>query len=245
MSVRILVADDHGVVRRGLRALLESRRGWKVCAEAANGREAVERAKRLKPDVAILDIGMPGLNGVEATRQIRKVSPSTEILILSAHGSEKLALEVLEAGARGYVVKEEADESLMVAVDALLRHVPYLTPRIAKLMAREKRGGTQQGAEGSPNGSRAGNSAASGRGKNQQGSCGRAGDQRENRRNTSRQYHAETQPSFDHGSGSLRDTEQDGCDQRMKQRGCVASPQGLKPLRKKENPNVGPKGPTP
>jgi DNA-binding NarL/FixJ family response regulator len=95
MSVRILVADDHGVVRRGVRALLESRRGWKVCAEAANGREAVERAKRLQPDVAILDIGMPDLNGVEATRQIRKVSPQTEILILSAHGSEKLALEVL------------------------------------------------------------------------------------------------------------------------------------------------------
>ncbi len=139
MSVRILVADDHGVVRRGLRALLESRKGWKICGEAANGREAVERAKRLKPDVAILDIGMPGLNGVEATRQIRKVSPKTEILILSAHGSEKLALEVLEAGARGYVVKEEADESLMVAVDALLRHVPFLTARIAKLMAREKR----------------------------------------------------------------------------------------------------------
>jgi DNA-binding NarL/FixJ family response regulator len=148
MSVRILVADDHGVVRRGLRALLESRRGWKVCAEAANGREAVECARKLKPDVAILDIGMPGLNGVEATRQIRKVSPKTEILILSAHGSEKLALEVLEAGARGYVVKEEADESLMVAVDALLRHVPFLTPRIAKLMAREKRGGLSKAPKG-------------------------------------------------------------------------------------------------
>jgi DNA-binding NarL/FixJ family response regulator len=148
MSVRILVADDHGVVRRGLRALLESRRGWKICGEAANGREAVERAKRLKPDVAILDIGMPGLNGVEATRQIRKVSPKTEILILSAHGSEKLALEVLEAGARGYVVKEEADQSLMVAVDALLRHVPFLTTRIAKLMAREKRSGHRKAPKG-------------------------------------------------------------------------------------------------
>jgi DNA-binding NarL/FixJ family response regulator len=148
MSVRILVADDHGVVRRGLRALLESRRGWKICGEAANGREAVERARRLKPDVAILDIGMPGLNGVEATRQIRKVSPKTEILILSAHGSEKLVLEVLEAGARGYVVKEEADESLMVAVDALLRHVPFLTARIAKLIAREKRGGLSKAPKG-------------------------------------------------------------------------------------------------
>jgi DNA-binding NarL/FixJ family response regulator len=148
MSVRILVADDHGVVRRGLRALLESKRGWKICGEAANGREAVERARRLKPDVAILDIGMPGLNGVEAARQIRKVSPKTEILILSAHGSEKLVLEVLEAGARGYVVKEEADESLMVAVDALLRHVPFLTARIAKLIAREKRGGLSKAPKG-------------------------------------------------------------------------------------------------
>jgi DNA-binding NarL/FixJ family response regulator len=148
MSVRILVADDHSVVRRGLRALLESRRGWKICGEAANGREAVERARRLKPDVAILDIGMPGLNGVEAARQIRKVSPKTEILILSAHGSEKLVLEVLEAGARGYVVKEEADESLMVAVDALLRHVPFLTARIAKLIAREKRGGLSKAPKG-------------------------------------------------------------------------------------------------
>jgi DNA-binding NarL/FixJ family response regulator len=127
---------------------LESRRGWKICGEAANGREAVERARRLKPDVAILDIGMPGLNGVEATRQIRKVSPKTEILILSAHGSEKLVLEVLEAGARGYVVKEEADESLMVAVDALLRHVPFLTARIAKLIAREKRGGLSNAPKG-------------------------------------------------------------------------------------------------
>jgi DNA-binding NarL/FixJ family response regulator len=148
MSVRILVADDHSVVRRGLRALLESRRGWKICGEAANGREAVERARRLKPDVAILDIGMPGLNGVEAARQIRKVSPKTELLILSAHGSEKLVLEVLEAGARGYVVKEEADESLMVAVDALLRHVPFLTARIAKLIAREKRGGLSKAPKG-------------------------------------------------------------------------------------------------
>jgi DNA-binding NarL/FixJ family response regulator len=148
MSVRILVADDHGVVRKGLRALLESRRGWKVCAEAADGREAVEGAKRLKPDLAILDIGMPGLNGVEATRQIRKVSPRTEILILSAHGSEKLAVEVLEAGARGYLVKEEAVESLMVAVDALLRQVPYITSAVAKLMAREKRGGTHGAPKG-------------------------------------------------------------------------------------------------
>ncbi len=139
MSARILIADDHALVRRGLRTLLESKRGWRVCAEAGNGRDAVAKAKLLKPDVAILDIGMPGLNGVEAMRQIRKASPETEILILSAHGSEKLVTEVLEAGARGYLVKEDADDNLLAAVDALLRHSPYFTPKIAEWVARAKR----------------------------------------------------------------------------------------------------------
>jgi DNA-binding NarL/FixJ family response regulator len=129
------------VVRKGLRALLDSRRGWRVCAEAANGRDAVEKARKLKPDVAILDIGMPGLGGVEATRQIRKLSPGTEVLILSAHGSEKLAREVLEAGARGYLLKEDANHSLFAAVEALRRHSPYFTSKIAMWMARDKRGG--------------------------------------------------------------------------------------------------------
>src|SRR5213594_4855741 len=95
MPVRILVADDHQVVRTGLRALLESKTGWQVCAEASNGREAVEKAGQLKPDVAVLDIGMPLLNGVEATRQIRKLSPHTEVLILTMHDSEVLVQEVL------------------------------------------------------------------------------------------------------------------------------------------------------
>jgi DNA-binding NarL/FixJ family response regulator len=140
MPVRILIADDHSVVRKGLRALLDSRRGWKVCAEAANGREAIAKAKTLKPDVAILDIGMPGLGGVEATRQIRKASPNTEVLILSAHGSEKLAREVLEAGALGYLLKEDADHNLFAAVDALRRHTPFFTSKIAEWVARDKRG---------------------------------------------------------------------------------------------------------
>jgi DNA-binding NarL/FixJ family response regulator len=140
MPVRILIADDHGVVRKGLRALLDSRRGWKVCAEAANGREAIAKAKTLKPDVAILDIGMPGLGGVEATRQIRKASPNTEVLILSAHGSEKLTREVLGAGALGYLLKEDADHNLFAAVDALRRHTPFFTSKIAEWVARDKRG---------------------------------------------------------------------------------------------------------
>jgi len=132
MPVRILIADDHQVVRTGLRALLESRAGWQVCAEAANGREAVEKAGQLKPDVAVLDIGMPLLNGVEATRQIRKLSPQTEVLILTMHDSEVLVQEVLEAGANGYILKDDADRNLVAAVDALRRHKPYLSSRVSE-----------------------------------------------------------------------------------------------------------------
>ena len=133
MLVRILVADDHQVVRTGLRSLLESRNGWQVCAEAANGREAVEKSGELKPDVAVLDIGMPLLNGVEAARQIRKLSPQTEILILTMHDSELLVQEVLEAGARGYILKDDADRTLLAAVDALRRHKPYFSSRVSQV----------------------------------------------------------------------------------------------------------------
>jgi DNA-binding NarL/FixJ family response regulator len=135
MPVRILIADDHQVVRTGLRALLESRAGWQVCAEAANGREAVEKAGQLKPDVAVLDIGMPLLNGVEATRQIRKLSPQTEILILTMHDSELLVQEVLEAGAHGYILKDDADRNLIAAVDALRRHKPFLSSRVSEAVS--------------------------------------------------------------------------------------------------------------
>lgn len=141
MPVRILVADDHHVVRTGLRALLESKSGWQVCAEAANGREAVEKARELKPDVAVLDIGMPLLNGVETTRQIRKHSPKTEILILTMHDSDLLVQEVLEAGALGYILKDDADRNLIAAVDALRRHKSFLSSRVS--VAALSAGGAQ------------------------------------------------------------------------------------------------------
>lgn len=136
MSVRILVADDHHVVRTGLRSLLESRTGWQVCAEATNGREAVEKAGKFKPHVAVLDIGMPLLNGVEATRQIRKLSPKTEILILTMHDSELLVQEVIEAGALGYILKDDADRNLIAAVEALRQHEPYLSSRVSDAVSR-------------------------------------------------------------------------------------------------------------
>jgi len=116
--------------------LLETESGWEVCAEAANGREAVEKAKELKPDVAVLDISMPLLNGVEATRQIRKLSPKTEVLILTMHDSESLIQEVLGAGARGYILKDDADRSLIAAVKSLQWHKPYLPTRVSEVFSK-------------------------------------------------------------------------------------------------------------
>lgn len=130
-SLRILIADDHSVVRAGLRTLLESRPGWEVCAESSDGRDAVEKATKLQPDVAVLDIGMPLLNGVDATRRIRKSSPDTEVLILTMHESEDLVQQVMEAGARGYILKDDADRILIAAVDALRRHKPYFSTRVS------------------------------------------------------------------------------------------------------------------
>jgi DNA-binding NarL/FixJ family response regulator len=130
-ALRILIADDHSVVRAGLRTLLESRSGWEVCAEASDGRDAVEKASKLKPHVAVLDIGMPLLNGVEATRRIRASSPDTEILILTMHESDELARQVVEAGARGYILKDDADRILLAAVDAVRLHKPYFSARVS------------------------------------------------------------------------------------------------------------------
>jgi DNA-binding NarL/FixJ family response regulator len=131
-QLSILIADDHAVVRAGLRTLLESRPHWQVCAEAVDGRDAVEKAATLKPHIAILDIGMPLLNGVEATHQIRKASPATEILILTMHESDDLVQQVVEAGARGYILKDEADRVLLDAVQALSQHKPFFSARVTE-----------------------------------------------------------------------------------------------------------------
>jgi DNA-binding NarL/FixJ family response regulator len=131
MNLRLLIADDHAVVRAGLRALLESRKGWEVCAEAADGREAVEKAAKLKPDVVILDIGMPLLNGVESARRIHKTLPHSEILILTMHESDELVQQVVEAGARGYILKDDADRVLLAAVEAVRQHKPYFSTRVS------------------------------------------------------------------------------------------------------------------
>lgn len=138
MSVlRILIADDHAVVRTGLRTMVESQAGWEVCAEASDGREAIEKASKLKPDVAVLDIGVPLLNGVDVTRRIRTLSPETEILILTMHESDDLVQQVVEAGARGYILKDDADRILIAAIDALRQHKPYFSTRVSSVVKPE------------------------------------------------------------------------------------------------------------
>ncbi len=129
-SFRILLADDHEIVRRGLRAVLETQPGWQICGEVNDGRKAVEKALQLKPDVIILDISMPALNGLEATRQILKGLPNASVLILTMHDSEEMIRQVLDAGARGYLLKSDAGDELVAAVDALRRHKTYFTSKV-------------------------------------------------------------------------------------------------------------------
>ncbi len=129
--LRILVVDDYPVVRRGVRALLEGQAGWEVCGEASTGREAVEQTKALDPDIVVLDLSMPDLNGLDATRRIVRESPRTQVLVLTMHHSEELAHQVLKAGARGYVLKSDADKELIAAVESLQRRRPFMTSSLA------------------------------------------------------------------------------------------------------------------
>ncbi|HKS09887.1 MAG TPA: response regulator transcription factor [Pyrinomonadaceae bacterium] len=132
--VRILVADDHDVVRRGLREQLSAHDGWEICGEASNGREAVQMAMKLSPDVAVIDLSMPELNGLEATRQIRRELPRTEVLIFTMHETEQLIREVLSAGARGYVLKSDAGRHLTSAVEALSHRRPFFTAKVSEAL---------------------------------------------------------------------------------------------------------------
>lgn len=130
-KLRILLADDHDVVRRGIRCLLEERPDWIVCGEARTGREAVALAATLQPNVAVLDLAMPDLNGIEATRQIAKVSPETEILLFTVHMTEALLPEVVAAGARGYLLKSDAAKSIATAVESIAHHRPFFSPSVS------------------------------------------------------------------------------------------------------------------
>ncbi len=131
---RLMLADDHTIVRQGLRKILEEIPEWEVVAEASNGREAVQQALEARPDVAVLDIGMPQLNGIEATRQIAKRRPEIGVLILSMHADEAYVVQALQAGARGYLLKDSADADLIRAVTAVARGKSFFSPAVAKVM---------------------------------------------------------------------------------------------------------------
>jgi DNA-binding NarL/FixJ family response regulator len=133
MPFRILVADDHEIVRRGVCALLKSQNGWEVCGEVSDGRQAMKEVSTLNPDVVILDIGMPNLNGLDATRQILKKHPNTKILILTLHGSREVVRAVLRSGARGLLLKSDAAGNLVPAVTALQQGATYFAPKLAEI----------------------------------------------------------------------------------------------------------------
>jgi DNA-binding NarL/FixJ family response regulator len=133
-ELRILIADDHDLIRRGVRDLLAARRGWQVVGEACNGAEAVQKAVSLKPDIAILDFSMPELNGPGAAAQIAEKVPETGVVILTMHDSEQVMREVLQSGARGLVLKSDADCDLLEAVEAVARKRHFFTTRLSELV---------------------------------------------------------------------------------------------------------------
>ena len=150
-KLRILIADDHELVRRGARGVLHSLHGWRVVAEAANGRDAVEKAIKLKPDVAVLDISMPDLDGVQATRQIREAAPNTKVLVLTMHESDQMVQHALDAGANGYILKSDLTKCLAKAVRAVSDGQRFLTPKVSEIVLEgflKTRSQHQQGKRG-------------------------------------------------------------------------------------------------
>jgi len=134
MSIRILIADDHGVMRAGLRAVLEDEPGIQVVGEAVDGDQAVHLAGELLPDIVLLDIGLPGVDGIEATRRIRKISPQIRVLILTVYEEERLLREAIRAGASGYIIKRAAEEELIAGIQAVSRGDMYIHPAVTRLL---------------------------------------------------------------------------------------------------------------
>src|ERR1700735_285604 len=147
-TIKGLIADDHDLMRRGIKPIIETKRGWEICGEAQTGVQAVAKAKELKPDIAILDITMPELNGLEAAKRIQKVSEKTEILMLSMHYSDQLIREVIEAGIRGYIVKSDSDRDLSIALDNLANHKPFFAPRVTEVILNSSTGSISPRTEG-------------------------------------------------------------------------------------------------
>lgn len=134
MELRILLADDHEMMRQGVRSVIEKQPGWTVCGEARTGREAVTMVEQLKPDIVVMDMTMPELNGLEATRQIKRLYPETEVLMFTGHETEELIHAVFDAGARSYILKTEARELLVTALQSLAVHKPFFTSHVGEVI---------------------------------------------------------------------------------------------------------------
>ena len=212
-AFRIFIADDHEVVRKGLCALLQADPNLQICGEAADGREAVDKVRELKPDAVILDIGMPGLNGLEATRQIMKDDPRAKVLILTFHDSDQVVRDVLNAGARGFLLKSDAARDLVVAVEALRRDKTYFTSKVAAMVLdgylKGRHAGSRSFAGSRPAYSPRTRSRSVTRGRQEhQGSGSRTGTERENSRNPPLEYHAQAATAFGERSGAVRGAQQ-------------------------------------
>jgi len=133
-GLRILLADDHSLVRRGIRSLLGVHSDWQVCGEAADGKEALEKVTQLNPDVLILDLNMPELNGLEVTRRVHKICPQVEVLVLTVQDSEQVMRQVLDAGARGYMLKSDAGDKLLAAIETVRRHHLFLSSQTSRML---------------------------------------------------------------------------------------------------------------
>jgi len=142
--IRVLVADDHAIVRTGIRHVLESEPGFAVVGEASNGAEAIELAQSLQPDVAVLDISMPGASGLQVTQELRRLAPETRVLILSMHDNTEYVLESVRAGAHGYILKDTAATELRGAIHAVRRGESYFSPPIARRLTAVVRGITEE-----------------------------------------------------------------------------------------------------
>ncbi len=146
--LRILIADDHEVVRQGVRALIEGEKGWEVCGVADTGREAVLLTEQLEPDIVILDMNMPGLNGLEAARQIKRLRPATEILIFTGEDTDALIRRIFEAGAKSFVLKSDAGKYLIEAIQALAQHKPFFTKKASDVVFARFAAGAEKPAAG-------------------------------------------------------------------------------------------------
>src|ERR1700719_2105048 len=151
--LRILIADDHEVVREGMRALIEHEPGWEVCGTAMTGQEAVDTAKKLKPEVVVLDMTMPELDGLDVLREIKRALPNTEVVIFSAHHSEEVIEQLFDAGAKSYIQKTDCGQHLISAIKSLVEHRPFFTSEISQILfskllccSSEKKQNGQKGA---------------------------------------------------------------------------------------------------